>query len=111
MKALQIYKKYGMYVLLAVEIVVFGLLAPNFLTTTNIFNVLRQVSMLGIASCGLTFVILSGGMDLSIGAQIALVGLLGGLLMTPCTGGGGRRADDIDGNRHWGDQRLSQREI
>ena len=82
MKALQIYKKYGMYVLLAVEIVVFGLLAPNFLTTTNIFNVLRQVSMLGIASCGLTFVILSGGMDLSIGAQIALVGLLGGLLMT-----------------------------
>lgn len=82
MKALKIYKKYGMYILLVIEVLVFAVAAPNFLSVNNLFNVLRQVSMLGIASCGLTFVILSGGMDLSIGSQIALIGLLGGLLMT-----------------------------
>ena len=81
MKVLNVYKKIGMYILLLLEIIVFSLLSPNFLSANNIFNVLRQVSMLGIASCGLTFVIISGGMDLSVGAQIALGGLLGGLLM------------------------------
>lgn len=82
MKALRIYKKYGMYILLVIEILIFAVAAPNFLSVNNLFNVLRQVSMLGIASCGLTFVILSGGMDLSVGAQIALIGLIGGLMMT-----------------------------
>lgn len=78
---LRIYKKYGMYILLLIEVVVFAIIAPNFLSAKNIFNVLRQVSMLGICSCGLTFVILSGGMDLSVGSQIAMGGLLGGLMM------------------------------
>lgn len=82
MKALSVYKKYGMYILLIIECIIFAVIAPNFLTVNNLFNVLRQVSMLGIASCGLTFVILSGGMDLSVGSQIALIGLLGGLMMT-----------------------------
>ena len=47
MKALRIYKKYGMYILLVIEILIFAVAAPNFLSVNNLFNVLRQVSMLG----------------------------------------------------------------
>ena len=46
MKALRIYKKYGMYILLVIEILIFAVAAPNFLSVNNLFNVLRQVSML-----------------------------------------------------------------
>jgi ribose transport system permease protein len=52
--------------------VVLALLSDAFLTTNNIFNVLRQTSLLFFMSAGLTLVILTGGLDLSIGANIAL---------------------------------------
>lgn len=46
-----------------------------FLTTENLLNVLRQNSMLGLVSLGMTFVILSGGVDLSVGALLAVGGV------------------------------------
>lgn len=55
-------------------IIAIGLLvAPEFHTATNAFNVLRQAVALGMVSIGQTFVILSGGIDLSVGATISLV--------------------------------------
>jgi len=51
-----------------------GLASDNFFTVSNIFNVLRQVSIVGILAVGMTFVILTGGIDLSVGAVMALVG-------------------------------------
>lgn len=51
-----------------------GLASDNFFTISNIFNVLRQVSIVGILAVGMTFVILTGGIDLSVGAVMALVG-------------------------------------
>lgn len=50
--------------------------SPNFLTTANLFSVLRQVSYSGLIAFGMTFVILIGGIDLSVGAVLALVGIL-----------------------------------
>jgi ribose transport system permease protein len=51
-------------------------LAPVFLTTMNVMNVLRQTSLLAIAGIGMVMIILSGEIDLSIGSTQALVGVL-----------------------------------
>ena len=51
------------------------LVAPNFLSSRNLFNVLRQAVALGLVSVGQTAAILVGGIDLSVGATISLVGV------------------------------------
>ncbi|WP_156640100.1 ABC transporter permease [Bosea sp. PAMC 26642] len=60
-------------------IVASAMLSPYFLTVDNIFNVLRQWSMVGLIAIGLTFVIISGGIDLSGGAIMALATVVGAL--------------------------------
>ena len=54
----------------------FGMMAPGFFSTTNALNVLRQMSVLAVAAFGSSFVIFSGGLDLSIGSNAALSGVL-----------------------------------
>src|SRR6202451_30185 len=49
---------------------------PRFLTPLNLFNVLRQVSIYGLLAVGMTFVILTAGIDLSIGSLVAFAGLV-----------------------------------
>ncbi|MCT7377959.1 ABC transporter permease [Chelativorans sp. EGI FJ00035] len=56
-------------------ILVFSLLHQNFLHPLNVMNVLRQVSISGLIAIGMTFVILTRGIDLSVGSQVALCGL------------------------------------
>src|SRR3954447_22019227 len=51
-----------------------------FLTPENLLNVLRQNSMLGIIAVGMTFVILTGGIDLSVGSLLAGPGVVAGRL-------------------------------
>lgn len=51
-----------------------SILSPSFLTLSNIMNVLNQVSLNGLVAIGMTFVILSGGIDLSVGSILALSG-------------------------------------
>jgi ribose/xylose/arabinose/galactoside ABC-type transport system permease subunit len=64
-------------------IIVASILSPSFLSSTNIFNVLRQASALGIISVGMTYVILSGngGVDLSVGAMVSLTTCLAAGIM------------------------------
>src|SRR6516225_5006393 len=54
----------------------FAVFQPRFLTPLNLFNVLRQVSIYGLLAVGMTFVILTAGIDLSIGSLVAFAGLL-----------------------------------
>lgn len=61
---------------LIVVSVLMGLASDNFFSVSNIFNVLRQVSIVGVLAVGMTFVILTGGIDLSVGAVMALVGTI-----------------------------------
>lgn len=61
-------------------IVISSFLSPHFLTVDNLFNVLRQWSMVGLIGIGLTFVIISGGIDLSGGAVLALSTVVGALV-------------------------------
>lgn len=56
-----------------------SLLSPYFLTRSNIFNMLDQSVVIGIVSVGMTFVILTGGIDLSVGSVAGLTGILLGL--------------------------------
>jgi ribose transport system permease protein len=65
-------------------IVLFVLLAvasPNFLTGTNLSSVVRQTAVINIMSLGMTLIIITGGIDLSVGAILAMGGLLGTMAM------------------------------
>ena len=68
--------RYGALIFLIVLCVTFAVLEPAFLNTRNIFNVIRQVSIYGLLAIGMTFVILTAGIDLSIGSTLALAGLV-----------------------------------
>ncbi len=81
MKALNLIKKYAMFTVLAVIFCVFSITAPVFLQVSNLLDLTRQVSMLGIAAVGMTFVVLLGGIDLSIGSQISMINVVTAYLM------------------------------
>jgi ribose/xylose/arabinose/galactoside ABC-type transport system permease subunit len=74
-------RQYGVFVALAIA-VVFGMVAvPNFATIANLDAILRQVAVLGIVALGQTFVILTGGIDLSVGMLMGLVTVLSNGIM------------------------------
>jgi inositol transport system permease protein len=54
----------------------FAICEPRFLTPLNLFNILRQVSIYGLLAVGMTFVILTAGIDLSVGSLVAFAGLV-----------------------------------
>ena len=67
---------YAIFVALALECVVLALATDSFLTTNNLSNVLRQNAFPAIIAAGMTFVILTGGIDLSVGSVVALSGVM-----------------------------------
>lgn len=75
-KAIDIAKDRAIYVVLLVMILFFAIANKNFLTMSNILNVAKQVSIYGIASVGMTYVILLGGIDLSIGSIISFINIV-----------------------------------
>jgi ribose/xylose/arabinose/galactoside ABC-type transport system permease subunit len=68
-------RKYGIYVAIVVLFAAGALLSPAFLQSRNLINVLRQISVNGILAIGMTFVILTEGIDLSVGAMLAVSGV------------------------------------
>lgn len=75
-EALQIWNRLGMLIILVLLCVVLAFTAPNFLEMSNLLNVLKQVSINGVLAAGMTLVILTGGIDLSVGAIVALSGVV-----------------------------------
>ena len=71
-----ILKTYGMIIAFILVCAVLALLSPVFLTMNNVLNVIRQSSIIGIMAVGVTFVILSGGIDLSVGSVMAVSGMI-----------------------------------
>ncbi|MEM7023860.1 MAG: ABC transporter permease [Pseudomonadota bacterium] len=74
--ALQFFSQFAPLIFLLVLMAVFALLEPRFLHPLNLFNVMRQVSITGLIALGMTFVILTAGIDLSVGSLLALAGLV-----------------------------------
>lgn len=62
-------------------LIIASITTPHFLNPTNLLNVFRQVAMYGILGVAMTFVILTRGIDLSVGSTVALSGVCGALLM------------------------------
>ncbi|WP_052947497.1 ABC transporter permease [Aneurinibacillus tyrosinisolvens] len=58
-----------------------AILAPEFFNLQNVINVMRQASIVGMVAIGMTFVILTGGIDLSVGAILAVVGVAFALML------------------------------
>ena len=73
--------KYKSLVGLLLLIVVVSILSPSFLSSRNILNILRQTSVNAIIAAGMTFVILTGGIDLSVGSVLALSGAFAASLL------------------------------
>lgn len=63
--------------IVAVLLVIFGTENTAFLRMSNLLNIFRQIGVLTIVSVGMTFVILTGGIDLSVGSNVAVSGMLG----------------------------------
>jgi galactofuranose transport system permease protein len=79
---MKVLRKNGAFVALVVACIFGTARYEAFLTTENLSNVLRQNSMLGLLALGMTFVILSGGIDLSVGALLAIAGVVAAQLST-----------------------------
>ena len=85
----ELFIAYGIYLVLVALILLFFFLRPNiFLSPQNIINILRQVAVVGIVAAGMTCVIISGGIDLSVGSTVGLVGVLLALFISPERGWG-----------------------
>lgn len=73
--------KIGPYVALLLLVVISAFLSEHFLKPQNLLNITRQVSYTGIIALGMTFVIIGGGIDLSVGSGVAFIGGLTILLI------------------------------
>lgn len=78
------------FIALVVLIVIFSLLSDSFLTVPNLITMTRHVALNAILAIGMLFVILKGGIDLSIGSTIGLSGVVAGVLLQ------GLRIDSLD---------------
>lgn len=68
-----IIKRSGIFWALIVLCIIASLISPHFFKVTNLINVIRQISISGVVSIGMTFVILTGGIDLSVGSMLGVV--------------------------------------
>ncbi len=74
--AARLLERFAPLVFLLVLMLFFTVAEPRFLSELNLFNVMRQISITGLIALGMTFVILTGGIDLSVGSIVALAGLV-----------------------------------
>ena len=74
--------QYAIYLVMAALIVFFSIVADGFFSATTFFNILRQVAVNGIAAVGMTMVILTGGIDISVGSLIGASSVACAMLMT-----------------------------
>jgi len=75
-------KELGTFILLVVLCIVVAILNPQFISPANLQNTARQIGMYGIFSIGIGIVIITGGIDLSVGSVFALLGVLLSMMLT-----------------------------
>ncbi|WP_246731869.1 ABC transporter permease [Methylocapsa sp. S129] len=72
----RIAREYGIYLAFAILVIVLSFANQYFLTQSNISNVLLQTSINGVLAFGMTFVVITRGIDLSVGSVLALAGIV-----------------------------------
>ncbi len=78
--------KFGISIIFVVICIIIAFQSPAFLTSNNLFNVLLQVSTNTIIAVGMTFIILTGGIDLSVGSLVAVVAVTTGTILHTAVG-------------------------
>lgn len=86
-KVKSILSEYGILIAFLIIILALSFASPYFLRMQNILNVLRQTSINALLSIGMTFVILTGGIDLSVGSVLAFGGIVAASLASDAMGG------------------------
>jgi ribose transport system permease protein len=81
------FPQFGILLVLAIMLIIFSSMSNRFLNTENLINVLRQTSTSVIVALGMTFILILGGIDLSVGSIACLMGMLAAGLMTGYTKG------------------------
>lgn len=76
MDVVRLLGQFAPVIFLVVLVAIFTAANPRFLLPLNLWNILRQVSITGLIAIGMTFVILTAGIDLSVGSLLALAGLV-----------------------------------
>ena len=79
---------FTMYPVLLLLVIIGAFIAPRFLTVLNLVNILEQVSVLGLTTIGLTFVVLIGRLDLSLEGIVGFAPMLAAILLVPVATGG-----------------------
>ena len=79
---------FTMYPVLLLLVIVGAIVAPRFLTAVNLINILDQVSVLGLTTIGLTFVVLIGRLDLSLEGVVGFAPMLAAVMLVPAAAGG-----------------------
>jgi len=77
----EIGRRYGMTGVFAGLLLVLAVASPQFRTSANLINVLQQNAVIGIIACGMTFAIIGGGFDLSVGSTAALSSIVAAKLI------------------------------
>lgn len=74
-------RKYAPQMILIGLVILFTIISPNFMTSRNLIILIRQVSFAAISAVGVGFVMISGGIDLSIGSQIVMTNVVLSIMM------------------------------
>ena len=75
-KPIELLRRFSVFIILLANCLVFAAGSRDFLATSNLLNVALQTSIIAIVAIGMTFTILTGGIDLSVGSLMALCGAL-----------------------------------
>jgi ribose/xylose/arabinose/galactoside ABC-type transport system permease subunit len=84
----ELFTEHDVWFILGVLLVLSSAVSPVFLTVNNLFNILRVSSIIGCLAIGQTFVILTGGIDLSVGSVLAVASVMAALGCGGIVGGG-----------------------
>ena len=86
LSARDIVLSYGIYIAFIIICIVFAVLSPDFFSPSNIHNILIQTSAIAIVAIGQTLVILTGGIDISVGRLMGMSGILIGVFASKGVG-------------------------
>ena len=78
------FERFGVLIFMILLLIFFQSQNSNFFSERNIFNILTEVSIYGIMAVGMTFVILTAGIDLSVGSILALSTMVMGVVTFAC---------------------------
>ena len=77
----ELFSRFGILLIFALVVLVASLVSDRFLSTDNILSVFTQCTVIGVLSCGMTMLIVSGNTDLSAGSGVALAGVVCALVI------------------------------